>query len=262
MFEITISTAIKKSKDISFIINRLRPKIKSIKAIMVCEDFDGRINLAFATHESNKDLLVSLIFDVVCEAVIRSYKEEVFNEHINIKNLDEVTLRTFIKALTMFDKASDKDLIKSKLSLSNTINLDSFYLFKLWELKKRWVNIAELITENSGYLIGSGTFNDLMKFLITTNEIEFGELYLNIENGKIFAKSKDGAEIFNISYESDNNCKIRLVSEIISLSPQKIVLNKEFIGLEIAEYLTFLYEEKISVLKWKILKINVDRISF
>ena len=77
MFEITISTAKTKNKDIAFLINKLRPKLKSLKAIMVCEDFDGRENLAIATNENNKDLVVSLVFDAICEVLIRTYKEQV-----------------------------------------------------------------------------------------------------------------------------------------------------------------------------------------
>ena len=249
MFEITVSSAKTKNKDISFIINKLRPRLKAMKAIMVCEEFDGRVNLALAANENNKDLLLSLLFDAISEAIIRNYKEEVLLENLKYKIKDEVTLLTFVKALTMFDKASDKELIKSKLKPSKAINIDSLYLFRLWELEKRWVSIASLLSENSGYLLMSGSFNDLMKFLIMTNDIEYGDIYLTIENNKIFAKSTEGTEVFAVEYKNDDNCKIKIASELISLSPKKIILSKDFSNLDVTKYLEFLYDGKISILK-------------
>lgn len=249
MFEITISSAKTKNKDISFIIHKLRPKLKGLKAIMVCEDFDGRVYLAIATNENNKDLLLSLLFDVVSDVIIRDYKEEVILANLKIKTNDKLTFTTFAKALTMFDRNSDKEFIKSKLSPAKVINIDSFYLFRLWELEKRWKDIALLVSENSNYLMMSGALSDLMKFLIMTNEVEFGDLHLYYENGKILAKSADGLEVFSVKYQNDDNLKIRVVSELISLSPQKIVLHRELSDLELTKYLMDLYEGKISILK-------------
>ena len=249
MFEITVSSAKTKNKDISFIITKLRPRLKAMKAIMVCEEFDGRVNLAFAVNENNKDIFLSLLFEAISETIIRNYKEEVLLENLRYKINDKVTLLTFVKALTMYDKASDKELIKSKLKPDKIINIDSLYLFRLWELEKRWVSVASLLSENSSYLMMSGSFNDLMKFLIMTNDVEFGDIYLTIENNKIFAKSAEGTEVFNIEYNNDDNCKIKIASELISLSPKKIILGKEFSNLDVAKYLEFLYEGKISTLK-------------
>ena len=249
MFEITISSAKTKNKEISILIDKIRPKLKSLKAIMVCEDFDGRENLAIATKESNKELLLSLIFDAIGEVIIKTFKEQVLLENLKNKIQDEITLLTFVKALAMFDKVSDKEFIVSKLSPSKVINIDSLYYFRLWELTKRWVNVANLLSENSGYLMMCGAFNDLMKFLVATNDIEYGEVFLSLKNNMILAKGKDGTEVFNVSYNNDDNCKIKVVSELISLSPTKIILSKDFKDLDVTKYLEFLYEGRVSILK-------------
>jgi len=249
MFEITISSSKYKNKEISFIINKIRPKLKQIKAIMVCEEFDGRENLAIATNEQNKDFLLSLIFDLVSEVIIRFYKENVLLDELRNKIQDKVMLHSFVKALTMFDKSSDKDFIKSKLTLSKTINIDSLYYFKLWELTKRWKNIAVVISDNSSDLMLSGVFSDLIQFLISSNEIEFGDVYLSLKNKNVVAKGKDGTELFQFEYNNEENVKIKIVSELISLAPTKIVITKDFAELEVAKYLELLYDGRISILK-------------
>ena len=249
MFEITISSSKYKNKEISFIINKIRPKLKQIKAIMVREEFDGRENLAIATNEQNKDFLLSLIFDLVSEVIIRFYKENVLLDELRNKIQDKVMLHSFVKALTMFDKSSDKDFIKSKLTLSKTINIDSLYYFKLWDLTKRWKNIAVVISDNSSDLMLSGVFSDLIQFLISSNEIEFGDVYLSLKNKNVVAKSKDGTELFQFEYNNEENVKIKIVSELISLAPTKIVITKDFAELEVAKYLELLYDGRISILK-------------
>lgn len=249
MFEITISSAKSKSKDISFIIEKIKPRLKDFNCIMVCEEFDGRVNLALATNENNKDWFLSVVFDVVCEAIIRGYKEEIIKNNMIAHHFNNLTLASFVKALTMFDKMSDKEYIMSKIKPSKVINIDSLFYFQLWELEKRWKNIAELISENSAYLKMSGMLDELMKFLITTNEVEFGTLYLNMGNGNIYAFGEDKREIFSFKYCNDDNCKISVVSEIINLSPKRIIINKNFCDQEMVRYLEFLYDGKISILK-------------
>ena len=249
MFEITVSSAKTKNRDIPFIIDKLRPKIKAIKAIMVCEEFDGRVNLAVATQEKNKDELLSHVFDVVSEAIVRNYKYSMLLNCLKNKINDEIMLFTFTKALTVFDKTSDKDFIKAKLKPTSVINIDSFYYFKLWELEKRWNNLASLLCENNEYIMSKENINELMRFLLNTNEAEYGEIFLHLKENKVLAKSTGGAEIFSFEYNNDNNSIIKIISELIGLSPQKIVLSKEVAGLEIASYLTNLYDGKVSILK-------------
>jgi len=249
MFEITVSSSKTKRKDISFIVKAIKPKLKQIRAVMVSECCGERENLAIATEEYNKELVLSWLFDAISETIIRNYKEEIFIEKLKSKINDSVALNSFVKALTMFDKSSDKDLIKSALKPCEVINIDSLYLFNLWELQKRWESVAVLICENVNSLLISGAFNELMKFLIITNEVEFGDVYLSLNNNEIFAKSVDGLEVFKVDYFNDDNTKIKLVSELISLAPNKIILTEDFSNLEIAEYLEFLYDEKISVVK-------------
>lgn len=250
MFEMTISTSKAKSKDISFILNKLRPDFKAMKGIMVCEEIDKRVKLALAVSKDKKDLAISLIFDAVSEAIIRDYKEEYLLKNLKINLPNKITLSAFVKALTMFDKINDKEIIKKKLVLTDELHLDSFYNFRLWELEKRWQEIAQLVTENSGYLLASGSFMELMRFLIMTNDAEFGELHVYYDNEHIIAKNKEGREVFNIKYvKEDVNSKINVISEIISLSPQKIILHNDMFDNELYEYIENLFDGKVSVLK-------------
>ncbi len=246
MFEMTLSTIKARNKDISFIINKLRPVVKNINGIMVCEEFDGRVKLAIAAHENKKDYLFSLAIDAVCEAIIRGYKEDYLKKHLKIKFLGRVALATFIKALTMFDKQGDKDIIKKQLTPFSELNIDSFYNFRLWELEKRWKDICLLVSENSSHLLVSGSFQELMKFLISTNEPEIDEVLVHRKNGKIVFEEKDGKELAKFSYKNDDNDKISVLSELISFAPEKIIVFGGEVGDELSELIISLFDGKVT----------------
>lgn len=250
MFELTLSTSSTKSSDITFLIKRLRPTIKSHHGIMVCEEFDKRVKLALAVNEDKKEVVLGAVFDAVAEVIIRSYKEQYLKEHLKLGLTSSVTRATFIKALTMFDKSGDKALIKSKLEPCHEILIDSLYNFRLWELEKRWQEICNLVSENSNYLIMSGSFMELMRFLILTSETEIGEVHVHYSPGSVWVAGPDGKEIFRLSYkEKDDNSKIGVLTELISLAPEKIIVHSDVIDNELSSYISSLFDGKVSVLK-------------
>ena len=250
MFEITLSTNRARSNDISFLINKLRPVVKSMKGVMVCEEFDKRVKLALAVKEDKKDLLLGAVFEAVSECIVRSYKEEYLSKHLKIKLSSPVIKATFIKALTMFDKSGDKKIIKEQLKPSAEILIDSLYNFRLWELEKRWQEMCDLVSENSGYLVMSGTLMELMRFLVLTSETETGELHVHSGHGNVFALLNDGTEMFKMEYkEKDDSSKIGVISELICLAPEKIVVHKDVLDSELSSYISSLFEGKVSVIK-------------
>lgn len=249
MFELTVSTCKAKSSDINFIVSRLRQPLKSMRGIMVCEESEGRVNLAIAVDKTKKDYALGIIFDAVSEAIIRSYKYDFFMKNICLTSSNIIAQNAFIRALTMFDKQSDKELIKKHLRPTGQINIDSLYHFKLWELDKRWSDTAEIVSQNSSYLLSQGSFVELMKFLIMTNEIETGEIHVKTEDNRIFACLKEGKELFTFDYKDNEDSLVKVISELICLAPEKIVLYQDLDGTELAKYIFSLFDGKVSVVK-------------
>ena len=249
MFELTISTSKAKSSDINYIINKIRKPIKNMHGILVMEEYEGRSNLAIAVDKSKKDYVLGLIFDAISEAIIRSYKYDFLNENISLQVTSLVTRCAFIRALTMFDKQSDKDFIKKRLKPSGKICIDSLYHFRLWELEKKWKDIASLVSQNSNYLLAQGAFFDLMKFLILTNEVETGEIHIKTQNNQIFACLKEGKEVFAFDYKDNDDSLVKILSELICLAPEKIVLYPDLDGSELSKYIFSLFDDRVLVVK-------------
>lgn len=250
MFELTISTEKSKEKDIDFIFSILKHKIRAIKGIVVSEEIDGRIKLALAVPEEKKEYVLSLVFDAISEAIVKSYKFDFFKKNLKLKTTDKIVENALIQALSVYDKKSDKDFIKSKLVPTDEILIDSFFNFRLWELEKKWKSIAELMSENAEYLSMNNSLEDLMRFLVMSNECEVGELHVQISDGVVFCSDSSGNEFFNMLYsQSDELSKINILIELISLSPEKIVVHQGLENTDLASEIVNVFDHKVCVLK-------------
>lgn len=250
MFELTISTEKSKEKDIDFIFSILKRKIRAMKGIIVSEEIDGRTKLALAVPKEQKENALSLAFDAIAEAIVKSYKFDFFKKNLKLKTTDKIVENALIQALSVYDKKSDKDFIKSKLKPTDEILIDSFFNFRLWELEKRWDNIAKLMSENAEYLSMNNSLEDLMRFLVMSNECEVGELHVQISDGVVFCSDNFGNELFNMLYnQSDELSKINILIELISLSPEKIVVHQGLENTDLASEIVNVFDHKVCVLK-------------
>ncbi len=246
MYEITVSTCKNRVNDIEFLMAKIRPEIKSLKGILTYAEIDSRPKLAFAVPDDKKDYFLSLLFDGISDVIIKSYKYEYFATHLNLHLNNKVTEIAFLKALAVFDKATDKQIIKKYIPLSGDILIDSLYNFRLWELEKRWDEVIKLVEENKGYLLLSGSFLDLMKFLLLSIEPEIDELHLFKGEACIYCQNKQGKELFNCAYLGEEEGKIiTIISEIITLAPAKIILHFKEDCKELKNYIKNLFELKV-----------------
>ena len=246
MFEITLSTCKNREYDIEFIMAKIRPEIKSLRGILTFAEVDGRQKLALAVPENKKDYFIAILFNTLCEAIIKSYKFEYFMKNIKLHLNNKITEVAFLKALTMFDKNSDKEIIKKYIPLSGEVLIDSLYNFRLWELEKRWDEVIKLVEDNKGYLLLSGSFVDLMKFLILSIEPEIDEVHLYKGDGNIYCLNKNQKELFNCMYaENNEEFKITIISELITLAPEKIILHFGAECEELRLYIKNLFELKV-----------------
>lgn len=250
MFELTVSTSKTNEKDIEFIFSMLKNKIRAVKGIVVSEEVDGRVKLSLAVPREQKEFAVSLTFDAIAESIVQNYKHDFLKRNLNFQTGNKTVESALVKALSVYDKKSDKELIKSKLTLSNEILIDSFFRFRLWELEKRWKNVAELVRENMSFLSMNGSLVELMRFLVMSNDCETGELHIHVSDGIVHCHDTSGEELFNMVYaSSDQTSKINILTELISLSPEKIVVHQDDENSDLASEIVNVFDKKVSVLK-------------
>ena len=215
----------------------------------IYEVLDNRLVISLAVPEKEKDFYKAFVLELVSEIMVMDYKHEYVKNHLKSYTANQALWTGFLWALTIFDKQTDKDLIKKNLSFTNELLIDSSYHFKMWEVERRWKEITELVEDNLSGLLTRDSFVDLMKFLILASDMEADCVFIkNCKNEpKIMINdTKNAINLCFFDEKVDNDT--RILSELICLSPREIVIeNDANIGQEIVGYISSIFDGKVHV---------------
>ena len=145
----------------------------------------------------------------------------------------------------MFDKQTDIDLVKKNLVIDNNIVIDSLYHFKLIELKNRWQDIVDLISQNLINLIAGDCLKDMLKFLIASSPAKIENIYISDNDNKIKLFNND----INISIDKKyKNYEEKIISKLINLCPKNIyITNDVYTQYDMSKKIEDLFEGRVFV---------------
>jgi len=219
MFEFTISGNSDRNT-IEYIYSSLKPAVEGFNGIIVITSDRNSKKICLAVEEKNINYIKSAILDSISESIIAVYKQAFLLENICLCIRNKLAKDSFIKALVVFDRQTDKDLIKKDLLLENNLNVDSFYNFRLLDLKQRWTDICNIVNESIPLLLKDKSVAELTRYFVNGTENTINEAHLYIDNDAIrLAIDNKNDLIFDHDSVSD------IVAEIISLCPNKILVH-------------------------------------
>ncbi len=215
----------------------MKEELGDYQTVLTCYEKYGIFNIMFACPLEEKNRLSTLLEQNIIKVICSFYKENFLKDNLCLPSHEKISLMAFKKALMNFDRETDLYIISKNLELKSTLNLDSFYEFKLKALRDKWGELVLLANENSEYLIGDEAFYDLLKFLVDNLEIRENEI-------SVFEKENGYSIMADECFESLNN--EALVSTLIELSPKKInfYCDKEDATVN---FLTKIFSERIKV---------------
>ena len=123
------------------------------------------------------------IKEKIAEIILLYYKPKTIINSINnfdIKSHDNIIL---IDILSNFEYFEDINEILKKLSLIDKLYLTSFVEFKLNYLLKKWKEVANLINQNSLFLLDDSVKKELIQFLMEGIVSKANHIKL-LQNGK------------------------------------------------------------------------------
>lgn len=150
--------------------------------------------IAITKQAYNESILY--IKEKIAEIILLYYKPKtIINsiENFDIKSHDNVIL---IDILSSFEYFEDKNEIIKKLSLLDKLYLTSFVDFKLNFLLKKWKDVANLINQNSSFLLDDSIKKELMQFLMEgiVSKTHHIKLLQNGKNVDVFGLNNDKFE--------------------------------------------------------------------
>ena len=174
---------------------------------------------ANAPHE-----IASHIIDAIADIVITDCKFHYIESSLHLPIDNEFNRHAFIRALTGFDRATDKSIAKSLINLTPTFLLDSFYTFSLDTLKVRWQEVCVLANDNACFLVCDGTFRELLRFLISNLESSCTEVHLFGRDGGVEVLTR-ALKPVNVYVNDELSADAQVVSKLIAIAPKRIFLH-------------------------------------
>lgn len=218
MFEFTIVCK-GNSQILNNIHSSLKPIIENLEGIVIkhCNE------LSFAVKNQHSEFLKPVLAELISENIVNFYKYQFLSQNIvlNIKN--RFTYKSFLQSLVVFDAQTDSEIIKKNLVLDRKINIDSFYLFQLFDLRSRWLDIAMVVNESMPIILKDKSLAQLTQYFVSATTTRVEELHIYGKGKQIWLEidGKESDLVFDDSVTAVEN----IVIEAISLNPKKIYLH-------------------------------------
>lgn len=218
MFEFTIVCK-GNSQILNNIHSSLKPIIENLEGIVIkhCNE------LSFAVKNQHSEFLKPVLAELISENIVNFYKYQFLSQNIMLDIKNRFTYKSFLQSLVVFDAQTDSEIIKKNLVLDRKINIDSFYLFQLFDLRSRWLDIAMVVNESMPIILKDKSLAQLTQYFVSATTTRVEELHIYGKGKQIWLEidGKESDLVFDDSVTAVEN----IVIEAISLNPKKIYLH-------------------------------------
>ena len=229
MFEFSIIIDENRAEEARHICREMKKNSNDFGAVITSYSENEKIYIIIGCSEIEKPRMKFFISDAIADTISIFYKLNYIEKTLKLHISEEIYLNAFKKALIAFDRETDKYIITHNLKIDKSVYIDSFYVFKLKQLRNKWQEIIKLANDNAGYLLCSDIFVDLLRFLIENIQIS-NNLVNIIKDEGIFKICDDkfnkidleNEGLCNLSSVDKKDNEIDLITSLIALSPQKI----------------------------------------
>ncbi len=247
MFEYTISS----SENLGIINNiyiMLSGAVKSVNGIIIKQNSLKTDSVCLAVENKHKEYIKACILDAIADAIINTYKQQYLHNNITITIKNNVAYNAFISALVVFDRQTDKDIIKKNLVLENKLHIDSFYNFRLQQLHNRWYDIVCIVNESIPIMLKDRSVAEITSYFVENTNKEIFEAHLYILENVIQIKLDD--KLNDLQFNTNNSYVNDILTEIISVSPKRVIIHGEIDKhKELHQALVSVFLDKVQVAK-------------
>lgn len=240
MWEVGIQVKTEQTKLSNYIYEQLKKQVGDFGAIVTKIEQDGNTTIVMACKKYDQARIRILTQNLIIEAICIFFKDDYLNKYLNLPIKEGIYYKALKKALLNFDKETDCYIITKQLHLSDTINLEAFYYFKLKPLREKWAELISIANENGLFLVSNDNFVDLLKFLVDNLEISHDTINIHFEDSCY--KIQDGRNRdLMVDFDEDD-----LVCSIIDLSPRQINFYGNKIKEENIELLKKIFDKRVN----------------
>ncbi len=247
-WEFSLKANLDKSEYILYLKDKIKNAVKTAGGIITTIYTEKDISLLIGLPMAQKMALKPIIYSIVTDILANVYKIEYIVSRFNFEPQNSLLHKSFVKALCVFDSDIDKQIVYQKLINLDSIDLQSFFDFRLKVLKAKWKDLIDLANDNYLYLLSGGNLLELMKFLLSNLDCKanFVEVFWEGEKYKLFESKKQ----LQLPMLSKNDSQEDLLASLIAFCPKKIVVyNGSKLNKEVEDILFKLFENRVEIIK-------------
>ncbi len=200
--------------------------------------------------------VLKVLNKVLAESIVLYYKENYIVKNNLFNYLSSELKQPLIKCLVLLNFNDDVNFVVNSLGLNEGgfINLDSFFNFKLKNLKQNWNQLVGILKSSTSF-IKSNTLLDILKFLVSVLEPKTQCVDVCYVCGK-FVVSDESNNI--LVFKNSSNHELNLITGLITLAPKTINLHcAEVLSNNTFKLIYYIFNKKVNLLVWKVLTLFV-----
>lgn len=231
MYEVTISVPKNQEYLLAHVKEQTATALAEMDGIATDLTDKHRCYFSVACSDTFRFQLKRLVSDSVSDAVALGYKNLYVRKCLKVNN-GNFFQNVLINTMCVFDKAYDRQIISKIIDADKPMFIDGYCNFRLDLLKRKWKEIAKLVSDNNYILQDSKMILEFLQYLLESVSSKVSNLSLTLE--------KDGF----LMYDSKNN----YLPSVMSLAPDPTVTEEAALNVLLLKpkHLTVYYGEKPS----------------
>ncbi len=224
MFEVTIST----HQSGEFLLERIEKTLESVLQQIDgigTDVFDnGRRYYSLACSDTYRFQLQRHIAQSIAEIIASAYKNEFVRKCLGVKNgtfMQDVLINT----MCVFDKKVDQQTIYKLVNTEKPICLDGYCNFRFVSIKKKWQEIASLVSDNNYILRDEQLILEFLQYLLESVECGCSDLSVSMDGNSLLLYN-DNDEVLPVveSMARESTVEKEAALNILLLNPRRVTV--------------------------------------
>ena len=223
MYESTLNVEKKNNHLLTYVKSQLEPYLNEIDGISTELEDDSRNYYSLACSDTYRFQIRRCISSAVTQALSLGYKNVYFRDLLNIKGASFYQ-NVLVNTICILDNEYDKQFISRVIEPDNTICLDGYYNFRMSVIKRKWLEISKLVSDNDFILTDNDLIVEFLQYLSESMTCKEERLSVSLDKdgfilfggeNKTIAALQSLAQPLNVEEETALN--------VICLKPKKVV---------------------------------------
>ena len=243
MYEATVSVVNGNEHLLDYIKQQLTPCMGEIDGLVSELDEPNRSYYSLACADTYRFQVRRRLLDAVSQTLSLGYK------NVYLRNLLKIDKNNFyqnvlVNTICIFDNEYDKQLVSRLVDVDKTVCLDGYYNFRLESIKKKWREIAKLVSDNFYVMNDNTLIVEFLQYLLESTPSRCKELSVSAD-GESFVLYGDNDEVIEptLSMAKRTNCEEELMLNVLLLKPRRVKLYHDgSLSNELTDMLDRLFE--------------------